>query len=76
MTVLLEASLSVARAVMPTAVPVAAFSATWLAALLPSMGEVTSNSSTSVIAMVKLWAATLPSALAAWTVMVWEALAS
>ena len=45
---LVVASASLAEAVMPTAVPTAAFSLTALAAPSASVGAVTSNSSTSV----------------------------
>ena len=63
------ASGSVALAVIPTTVPIAAFSVTASAATLPSTGAVTSNSSTSPMAMLKLWLELEPSALVARTVM-------
>ena len=54
MIVLVVASASLAAAVMPTAVPLAAFSSTALAVPLLSAGAVTSNSSTSPIVIVKV----------------------
>ena len=62
MTALVVASASVANAVIPTTVPIAAFSSTALAAASLSTGVDTSNSSTSLSAMVKLWLAVEPSA--------------
>ena len=70
------ASASLAKAVMPTVVPLAAFSLTALAAALVSIGAVTSNSSTSLRAMVKTVLAVEPSVLVARTVMSCEAAAS
>ena len=72
----LVASASWAKAVIPTAVPLPAFSATPLAAAFTSLMAPTLNSSTSSRLMVKSWLTTEPSALAACTVMVCEALAS
>ena len=72
----MPASASVAKAVMPTTVPLAAFSATVLAAALVSVGVLTANSSTSVTVMVKVWVLNEPSATVAWTVMVWLAAVS
>ncbi|MNY56386.1 hypothetical protein D3C86_1924600 [compost metagenome] len=48
------ASASLAKAVMPTRVPMAMFSSMALAAALVSVGVVTSNSSTSLMVMVKV----------------------
>ena len=57
------------EAVIPTSVPSAAFSLTALAAALESVGLVTSNSSTSVILIVKTWSVYEASAEVARTVM-------
>jgi hypothetical protein len=73
---LLLASASEAKAVTPTTVPLAAFSATPFAAALVSLTAPTSNSSTSPTAMLKTWVLKLPSALVARTVMLWLAAAS
>ncbi|MNS51026.1 hypothetical protein D3C72_836900 [compost metagenome] len=67
MTALVVASASLAKAVMPTREPMAMFSSTALAAALVSVGVVTSNSSTSLMAMVKVCAWLEPSALVAVT---------
>ena len=68
-TVLVVASASLAAAVIPTAVPLAAFSSTALAATLLSAGVVTSNSSTSPIVMVNVRVVVVVSLLVARTVM-------
>ena len=58
-------SASVANAVTPTVASLAAFSATVLVLVSESLGAPTSNSSTSVTAIVKVVAAVLVSALVA-----------
>ena len=63
-------SASVAKAVMPTAVPIVAFSATELAAVLLSL-RTTGLSPTLVTAIVKDYSFWEPSELTAWTVIVW-----
>ena len=73
---MLEPSASVALAVIPTIVPLTAFSAIVLVAALVSVGVVTSNSSTSVTAIVKVWVLVEVSELVAVTVMEWEAAVS
>src|SRR4029450_5989617 len=62
---LLVASASLASAVTPTTVPLAAFSATLLAAALLSLTAPTSNSSTSVTLMVKFCGGGEPAAAVA-----------
>ena len=69
MIALFDASLSVAKAVMPTAVPLALFSVRLFAAALVSLIGPTSNSSTSVNWMVKAWVEKLLSAEVARTAM-------
>ena len=64
------ASVSAAEAVIPTSVPLAAFSFTALAVAFASAGLLTSNSSTSSTLIVKTVSAVEPSALVARTVMV------
>ena len=66
---LVVASASLAEAVMPTVVPLAAFSFTALAEPSLSEGAVTSNSSTSPIVMVNVRVVMLVSLLVARTVM-------
>jgi hypothetical protein len=63
------ASRSKALAVTPTVVPIATFSLTVLAVESLSVGTVTSNSSKSLMAMVKVWEAVEPSLDAAWRVI-------
>ena len=63
------ASGSTALAVIPTTVPIAAFSSTVLAAPSPSLTGPTGLSFTSATAMVNTVSATEPSALVALTVM-------
>src|SRR5438445_11506984 len=58
---LMVASASEAKAVIPTTVPAATFSSTALAARLVSSGVETANSLTSLIAMEKVFAAVEPS---------------
>ena len=72
---LVVASASLAEAVMPTSVPTAAFSATLSAAASVSLIAPTSNSSTSVRAIVNAWVLKLPSAEVARTTMPWLAAA-
>ncbi len=67
------ASPSEAKAVMPTVVPMAAFSLTALAAASLSLSGVMSNSSTSVTAMAKDWVELEPSWEVAVTPIVIEA---
>ena len=67
--VLVVASASLAAAVMPTAVPLAAFSSTVLAAPLESLTAPTLNSSTSPRAIVKVRVVNVVSLLVARTVM-------
>ena len=69
MIVLVVASASLAAAVMPTAVPIAAFSWTALAAALESVTAPTSNSSTSPMVMVNTRVVVVVSLLVARTVM-------
>ena len=76
MIALVVASASLAEAVIPTSVPIAAFSATLLAAALVSLIAPTSNSSTSVRLIVKPCVLKLPSAEVARTMMPWLAAAS
>ena len=54
---------------MPTAVPITAFSSTALAVASVSLTARTSNSSTSLTSMVKIWSVNDPSLLVARTVM-------
>ena len=63
------ASRSKALAVMPTVVPMATFSSTLLLVLSVSVGAVTSNSSRSLMAMVKVCVAVEPSLEVACTVI-------
>ena len=70
--VLLVPSASEADAVMPTAVPLAEFSASELAEALVSVTDPTSNSSTSVRLMVKICVEKLPSLEVARTVTLCE----
>ena len=74
--VLVVASASLAAAVIPTAVPLAAFSSTALAVPLASLTAPTLNSSTSLMLMVKFCSLVEPSAEVARTVMSCEAFAS
>ena len=67
--VLLVASKSNASAVTPTVVPTLTFSVTSLVAVSLSVGTLTLNSSTSMMAMLNVWLATEPSLLAASTVI-------
>ena len=73
---LLVASASLASAVTPTTVSMAAFSSTTLAATSLSVGVVTSNSSTSLMLIVITAVSKLPSLESARTVMLWLAAAS
>ncbi len=66
---LVVASASLAAAVIPTTVPLAAFSLTALAVASPSVTVPTSNSSTSLTAIVKVCVEKLVSAEVARTVM-------
>src|SRR5438445_10966192 len=66
---LMVASASEAKAVIPTTVPAATFSSTALAARLVSSGVETANSLTSLMAMEKVFAAVEPSAEVAVTSM-------
>ena len=70
------ASASLALAVMPTELPVAAFSLTALAVASVSIGAETSNSSTSLRLIVKTVSAVEASADVARTVMLCDAAAS
>ena len=65
------ASASLASAVMPTAVPFAAFSATVLAAPLLSVGPTTGLSPALVTRMLNVWLLLEPSVEVASTVMLW-----
>ncbi len=62
MIALLVASASAAEAVIPTEVPIAAFSSTALAATSLSVITLTSNSSTSLMSIAKTWSVNDPSA--------------
>ena len=73
---LVVASASLAEAVTPTSVPLAAFSFTALAEPLLSVGAVTSNSSTSPMVIVKVRVVVLVSVLVARTVMAYVPAAS
>ena len=65
------ASASLARAVTPTTVPLAAFSATVLVSPLVSVGPTTGLSFTLLTAMLNVALLVEPSALVASTVMEW-----
>ena len=65
------ASVSLANPVMPTAVPTAEFSVTTFAAVLESETPLMANSLTSATMMTKLFVCDDPSALVAFTTILW-----